>query len=369
VNSVREDPVVAGLLYAATERTVYVSFDDGEHWQSLRLNLPATSVRDVVVHDHDLVIGTHGRSFWILDDVTPLRQARAALASSRGFLCPPVSAVRVRANRNTDTPMPPDEPMGQNPPDGAVLDWWFGEAPRGEVTLEILDGTGALVRRFSSADPPDTLPKNLQIPEYWMRPPRTLPVAAGMNRFVWDLHGPALPGVARGYPISATPEDTPAEPRGPWLPPGDYRVRLTADGERFERPLTVRMDPRITTPAAGVRRQYDLSLQLVAAMRSDSTLTARIRERVAARPAGTDGAGDLAGLLGAERGEGQAPGAPRPPDLTRVMGQLTRIYDLVQGTDAPPTPALEAAARTAFADLERLRARCEAALAGGDSGR
>jgi photosystem II stability/assembly factor-like uncharacterized protein len=369
VNSVREDPVVPGLLYAATERTVYVSFDDGGHWQSLRLNLPATSVRDLVVHDRDLVIGTHGRSFWILDDVTPLRQARAALASAHGYLCAPAPAVRVRANRNTDTPVPPDEPLGQNPPDGAVLDWWFGDAPRSEVRLEILDAAGALVRRFSSADPPDTLPVGLQVPLYWMRPPRALPVAAGMNRFVFDLHGAPLPGVARGYPISATPEDTPAEPRGPWLPPGEYRVRLTADGERLERPITVRMDPRVSTAATGLRWQYELSQQFVAAMRTDSSLSARLRARLSPAPADTLGAREIAALLGGERGEREAPGPTRPPDLARVMGQLTRLYDLVQETDAPPNPAVEAAARTVLADLEQLRARCDAALAGRPTGR
>jgi hypothetical protein len=265
--------------------------------------------------------------------------------------------------------MPPDEPLGQNPPDGAVLDWWFAEVPRGEVRLEVLDATGALVRGFSSADPPDTLPTGLQVPLYWMRPARALPAAAGMNRFVWDLHGAPLPGVARGYPISATPEDTPAEPRGPWLPPGDYRVRLTADGERFERPLSVRMDPRVTTSAAGLRRQYELSRQLVAAMRTDSSLTARVRDRLAGEEAGQGAEPEeLAGLLGAV-GWPNAPGAARPPDLMRVMGQLTRLYDLVQETDAPPTPAVAAAARTALADLERLRARCEAALAGSPTGR
>ena len=366
VNSVREDPVVPGLLYAATEHTVYVSFDDGEHWQSLRLNLPSTSVRDIVVHERDLVIGTHGRSFWILDDINPLRQARAALANPRGYLCAPAPAVRVRANRNTDTPMPPDEPLGQNPPDGAMLDYWFGETPRGPVTLEILDVAGALVRRFASDDPPDTLPTGLQVPLYWMRRPRVLPAAAGMNRFVWDLHGAALPGLERGYPIAATPQDTPAEPRGPWLPPGEYRVRLTLGSEHLERPLSVRMDPRVATPAAGLRRQYALSAQLVAAMRSDSALADRVRARVgvgpvgAARPAGSPA---LANLLGGERPGAAGGGAARPPDLGRSLAQLARLYDLVQEADAAPTPAVEAAARTVLADLETLRLRCEQVLA------
>jgi hypothetical protein len=186
-----------------------------------------------------------------------------------------------------------------------------------------------------------------------------------MNRFVWDLHASPLVGVARDYPISATFEDTPAEPRGPWVVPGAYRVRLTAGGETFERPLTVRMDPRITTPAAGLRRQYELSMSLASAMRGDSLLAARIRARLA-DVGGTPGAsGELSALLGSER-PGRGPGAAagtRAPDLARVQGQLERLYELVQQTDAPPTPVVEAAARGALADLDGLRARCERALA------
>jgi hypothetical protein len=362
VNSVREDPAVKGMLFAATERTVYASFDDGDHWQSLRLNLPSTSVRDLVVHDRDLVIGTHGRSFWILDDITPLREARAALASTGGYLCAPAPALRVRANRNTDTPMPPDEPTGQNPPDGAVLDYWFPEAPRGEVTLEVLDAAGELVRRFSSADPPDSLPTGLQVPTYWMRRPRPLPAAAGMNRFVWDLHAAPLPGIRRDYPISATPEDTPAEPRGPWVLPGEYRVRLESGGRSFERPLSVRMDPRVKTPAAGLRRQHELSVQLAAAMRRDSTLAARVRERAGA--GGAPASPDLAELLGSERRERgpDAAGGAHTADLGRAMSQLVRLYEMVQETDAPPTPAVETAARGVLADLDVLQVRCEKAL-------
>src|SRR5262249_13903884 len=159
------------------------------------------------------------------------RHAREALASRTAYLCPPAPAVRVRANRNTDTPVPPDEPLGQNPPDGAVIDYWLPEAPHAEVRVEILDATGTCVRRFSTRDPVDSLPLGLQVPTYWMRRPQRLSVEPGMNRFVWDLHGEGLPGVDLGYPIAATPEDTPAEPRGPWMPPGDYRVRLVVGGD------------------------------------------------------------------------------------------------------------------------------------------
>ncbi len=362
VNAVREDPVVAGLLYAATERTVYVSFDDGEHWQSLRRNLPATSVRDLVVHDRDLVIGTHGRSFWILDDVTPLREAKRALASNAAVLLPPAPAVRVRANRNTDTPFPPDEPMGQNPPDGAILDYWLPSAPHDAVVLEVLDRAGArTLRRFSSADPLDSLPTNLNVPRYWMRVPQGVPTRAGMNRFVWDLHAAPLAGAPREFPISATPGDTPAEPRGPWIQPGAYRVRLTVDGHATTLPLTVTMDPRVRATEAELQQQWDWSVRLADAIRRDSTLMARVRDRIAGLK-DHDGVHEtldaLATLLS---GASQPPvaGKPRPADLERIQGQLFRLYDLMQESDAAPTPAVTEASVQALEDLELLTARAE----------
>ncbi|HEV2104430.1 MAG TPA: glycoside hydrolase, partial [Candidatus Eisenbacteria bacterium] len=213
VNAVREDPVTRGLLYAGTERGVCVSFDDGEHWQSLQLDLPVSAVRDLVVHDDDLVVGTHGRGFWILDDVTPLRQIAAA-AAANAYLYRPETAVRVRGNTNTDTPLPPDEPVGENPPDGAILDFHLAHAARGPVTLEVLDAAGALVRRYSSADPPDSVQRDLNIPEYWIRPPQPLPAAAGTHRFVWDLRYAPPAALRHDYPIAAVFHDTPREPRG-----------------------------------------------------------------------------------------------------------------------------------------------------------
>src|SRR5207248_2204852 len=162
--------------------TVYVSFDDGDHWQSLRLNLPASSIRDLALHEDDLVAATHGRGFWILDDIEPLRQT----VSGDGFLFKPARAWRFRWNKNTDTPLPPDEPAGQNPPDGAIIDYYLGGAA--PVTLEILDPAGNLVRRYSSTDKIAPPKDEGQIPWYWIRPQRSLPGDAGMHRFVWDLH-------------------------------------------------------------------------------------------------------------------------------------------------------------------------------------
>ena len=365
VNAVREDPVMPGLLYAATERTVYVSFDDGDSWQSLRRNLPATSVRDLVVHDRDLVIGTHGRSFWIMDDVTPLRAARRVQAARVAQLLDPAHAVRVRTNRNTDTPFPPDEPMGENPPDGAVLDYWLPVVPSGPIVLEMRDESGrTLIRRFASDDRLDSLPTGLHVPRYWMRRPKGLPTRAGMNRFVWDLHAQPVAGAPREFPISATPGDTPAEPRGPWVPPGRYLVRLTVDGVASSRTLHITMDPRVRTTALELTQQWEWSVRVVDALRRDSTIMARVRERIADLK-DRQGVGEqltaLAGLLASAAPP--VPAAVRPPDLERVQGQLLRLYDLLQEADAAPTPAVEKACVKVLMDLDGLATRAEALLA------
>src|SRR6185436_19143455 len=183
VNAVREDPARRGLLYAGTEREVYVSFDDGDHWQSLRLNMPATSIRDLVVKDDDLVVGTHGRSFWILDDVTPLRQLDAKTAQSDAILFKPQAAFRVRWNMNTDTPLPPEEPRGENPPDGAVVNYYLKSPASGVVTLEVLDGANKVIRTYRSDDKYEEPRDEGQVPRYWIRPPQRLATAAGMHRF------------------------------------------------------------------------------------------------------------------------------------------------------------------------------------------
>jgi photosystem II stability/assembly factor-like uncharacterized protein len=261
-NTIKEDPVRAGLLFAGTERQVWFSIDDGAHWQSLRLNMPATSIRDLVIKDDDLVVGTHGRGFWILDDISPLRQIDAATAPHAASLFAPGNAVRFRWNRWTDTPLPPDEPAGQNPPDGAILYYWLGAAPTGPVTLEILDEDGRSVRVFSSDDEPEPMLEGQQVPPRWVRPPERLSAEPGMHRFVWDLRHERPMGMRRGYPISAIDGYTPAEPRGPIVRPGDYVVRLRVDGTVASQPLHVEMDPRVETSPAGLAQQWELSMHI-----------------------------------------------------------------------------------------------------------
>ncbi|HWX24377.1 MAG TPA: glycoside hydrolase, partial [Vicinamibacteria bacterium] len=228
VNAVREDPLQRGLLFAGTEGSVFASFDDGSHWQSLQLNLPHTSMRDLTIHGDDLVVGTHGRSFWILDDIAPLRQLKPEVASARVHLFTPADAVRIQRNQNTDTPLPPETPAGQNPPDGASIDYRLREVPKGPLTLEVLDDAGRLVRRFASDEAPPAPENDLNVPTYWVRPPRILPRAPGMHRFIWDLRYPPPSALDHEYPISAVPNDTPRGPLGPSVLPGRYTVRLTA---------------------------------------------------------------------------------------------------------------------------------------------
>ena len=354
VNVVREDPVRRGLLYAGSERSVYVSFDDGEHWQSLRQNLPPSSMRDLQVHDNDLIVGTHGRSIWILDDVSPLRQIAAASRAASAFLFQPAAAYRVRWNANTDTPLPPDEPAGQNPPDGAVIDYHLSTAATGPVSLEIRDARGGLVRRFSSTD---TVPvdSGLNIPDYWMRPPQVVATGAGMHRFVWDLHYAPPASQSHNYPISAIYRDTWREPRGPVALPGRYEVRLSVDGRTVTQPLVVRMDPRVRVLPTALQQQFTAASRMAAAMdQSYDALRAvrTLRAKIAAVPhsAATDSLDrELAAIESGGRGA--------TPTLTRVHNDAAGLLDLIDGVDAAPTTQGARAVRTVETRLAELLAR------------
>ena len=319
INVVREDPKQRGLLFAGSEQAVYVSFDDGGHWQSLRVNMPATSIRDLVIKDDDLVVGTHGRSFWILDDLTPLRQIAAGALDHATHLFTPQQAWRVRANLNTDTPLPADEPGGQNPPDGALIHYRLS-APASEVTLEIVDRAGAVVRRYSSHDPAEAPVEGRNIPDYWIRPPQGLAASVGLHRFVWDLrHAP--PAVAGySYPMAAVAGATPRAPQGSIVPPGVYTVRVRVDAAEFTAPLVVRMDPRVKTLPAGLTLQYTTSRAIDAAL-------ARVAVTLH----------DVKAAVSGPRAEAATAAASA---LTRAQGQATQLFGMVEGADLPPTPPM-----------------------------
>jgi photosystem II stability/assembly factor-like uncharacterized protein len=371
INVVREDPMRRGLLFAGSERAVFVSFNDGDDWQPLRLNMPATSIRDLVIHGDDVVVGTHGRSFWILDDITPLRQINALVASAQVTLYRPQTAYRVRWNLNTDTPLPPEEPAGNNPPDGAIINYQLKLSAIAPVTLEILDAKEKIVRRYSSNDKPEpVVEKELDVPTYWIRPPQVIGTTAGAHRVVWDLHYPPPPSSRRSYPIAAIYRDTPSEPRGPWVLPGTYTVRLKVDGKSYTQPLIVRMDPRVSTPPAALARQFDLSMQVYEALKrvreAMSQLDgqrARIKEH---QRKGEEGPlktldAKLAALHGPEGGyeawSWRGSGGAKRGTLVGVDGQLERLYSILQGSDAAPTPQVESACTETRKSLEEVLRR------------
>ena len=258
INTIREDHVRKGLLFAGSEREVYFSLDNGEHWQSLRLNMPATSIRDLVIKGDDLVIGTHGRSFWILDNITPLRQLSESVVKTASILYKPQTAIRVSWNMNSDTPLPQEEPAGENPPDGAMIDYYLKENSNSAVLLEIKDIKGNIIRRYSSNDTPYTIPP-VNIPLYWVRPQQILSATQGAHRFMWDMHYAPL-NLPATYPIAAIYQNTAPAPTSPWVMPGVYTVTLKINDVRFTQQLTVTMDPRIHMSLKALQQQHDLAV-------------------------------------------------------------------------------------------------------------
>lgn len=264
VSVVRADPVKAGLLYAGTDQGVYVSVDDGSHWRSLQRNLPDAWVRDLLVHGDDLVAATQGRALWVLDNVTPLRQADSDLAREPLHLFTPAEAIRVRVDNNHDTPLPPETPQGRNPPEGAVIDYWLGAPAKGPVVLEVRDGAGQLVQRMTSdaSAPP---PAHRYFAAAWTRPVQGLPTAAGMHRVVWNLRWQRPKVVAGSYSIAAIfGEDTPITPQGAFAVPGDYQLLLKVDGREQHVTLRVAPDPRVRVSAADFAASLSFSQQITA---------------------------------------------------------------------------------------------------------
>ncbi len=271
---VREDPVRTGLLYAGTESGVYMSFDDGDRWQSLQLNLPTATVTDLAIHQNDLVASTFGRALWILDDLTPLRAMNAEVMDSSAHLFQPETAIRARWDVNPDTPYPPSTPAGQNPPEGAIINYYLKSGGKHDLSLKVLDEAGAVVRQYATHVNPLRLPP-ANVPEFWFAPPEELPSAAGVNRFVWDLRYPAPLSLPYGFfgglaeyteytlPDHAIPGDTPrVQPQGPLVVPGKYTVELAVDGQTYREPLTVELDPRVHSSLADLQAQLDLEQRI-----------------------------------------------------------------------------------------------------------
>jgi len=364
VNTVREDPERKNLLFAGTETEVWVSFDAGDHWQSLQLNLPHTSMRDLWIHDSDLLVGTHGRGFWILDDITPLRQLSDAISKSDAHLFEPASAYRYRRDTNTDTPLPPEVPAGKNPPDGAIIDYYLGGSSSGDVTLEIFDHAGKLVRRYSSTDqPPYTLEeqsKSQIIPTYWIQEPKILSAESGMHRWVWNLHYTTPETLRYGYPIAAVPHRTPQYPLGPRALPGIYTVKLTAGGHTYSQTLTVKEDPRVHATPLALAAQFAMERRLAAGMdRSYDAMQQVKKFREDLKQRGGDAAlgEQAASLEGGAGGPGAFFGRGGGDSFMRVNLEFAGLYAQVDGSDAAPTVTQESAARTLEAKLASMLAK------------
>jgi photosystem II stability/assembly factor-like uncharacterized protein len=359
VNTVREDPKQKGLLFAGTEREVYFSSDDGASWQSLRMNMPASSIRDLVVHENDLVIGTHGRSIWILDDIGPLREL-ASPPTQNAHLFNPSDAYRVRFNMFSDTPLPPEEPTGQNPPDGAIIDYYLG-ANAQKVELKIFDQKGTEVIRFSSADLEEVLDSTkMQHPTYWIRPFKGLSDERGHHRFVWNLRYKEPQGANRAFAIAAVQYNTPSGPEGPFVAPGAYKVQLNVDGEVMEKNITIKLDPRSEMSDEALALQTELSLQTY----TDYGGLQEIREAIDASSA----KGRKKEKLLAFRGKG----APEDGDLiygsiyvseledetiVGLQSKLLFLLNVLQKTDAQPTAKTQEAVEqlhTRVGEMEAL---------------
>ena len=370
VNVVREDPERKGLLFAGTERAVYVSFDDGEHWQSLRLNMAASSVRDLIVKGDDLCAATHGRGFWILDDITPLRQLDAKVTGSSAFLFRPQTALRIRWNLNTDTPLPPDEPAGENPPDGAVIDYYLGSSPSGPVTLEIRDAAGQVVRRYSSTDPVPAIDPMLAIPTYWVRPAKGLSSNPGTHRFLWEMRYPPIPSLRPEYPIAAVYRNTAPEATAPWVMPGNYTVALTVNEKSYIQPLTVEMDPRVKATNGDLAEQFRLAKELYDQWFAFSAITDQtkaIKSRLAdlRSRAKTDDLRThidaldekLTALVGVEN---RRPDPASKLTIQSATAKVRTLFSIIQDVDAAPTPQARAAVVDSQTDASLLLERWQA---------
>ena len=367
-NVIREDPVKKGLLFAGTETQTWVSFDNGDHWQSLRLNMPAVSVRDLQIHGDDLVAATHGRGFYVLDDITPLRQIDAQVAKAPATLYTPETAVRVRWDMNPPTPW--RMPALPNPPPGAVIDYYLANNANGPVTLDIYDAHGKRVRHFSSAAPQKPLdPEKLDVPDWWPRPPMNLSTDAGMHRFVWDMHYPPLPGAMQRLDDNqAVIHNTPLAPSSPWIMPGNYTIKLTVDGRSYTQPLAVRMDPRVTTPLAALQQQFNLSMRAYhesiaagEALRQihqlQQQITTQEKQHAASEPLEA-----YSKQLEALTGPPLSPfafffGYRGPPNLVSVGLSLQMLMDRMQSADLAPTAADITALSKTSSELQTLMAR------------
>ena len=352
INVVREDPVRKGLLFAGSERAVYVSFDDGENWENLRLNMPATSIRDLVIKDDDLVIGTHGRSFWILDNITPLRQlaslynleiiGNSESMSGKNILYKPQTTFRVRWNMYTDTPVPQEEAAGENPPDGAMIDYYLNEQAQ-DIKLEIThsfnrgDGTGrgTLIRSYTNKDTLYKIP-DVNYPHYWIRPQKILSTDPGHHRFLWDMKYAPL-NLPVSYPISATYMNTEPNQTAPWVMPGTYTVTLTIDGKVYTQTFTIKMDPRVKTSTLDLQQQHDLSFQCYLGRKECMKILDEIRSYRSSLKSGITNPEELNKKDKEAAVLESTPQSINEWSFGRLNNGFASVFGALQDSDTPPT--------------------------------
>ncbi len=360
VRVVREDPVRRGLLFAGTELGVFFSINDGDSWQPLRLNMPSSPVHDLVIKENDLVVASHGRAFWILDDISPLRQITNESNTVAAYLFQPSTAMRIRANTNHDTPLPPEEPAGENPPPGAIFYYYLKSSLQDEVKLEILDAKGQVVRSYSSKDQPFRPPTPPAFPAYWFRLAEPLSQAAGMHRFIWDIRYSAPPVAQPGYSMSTVAGgDVPREPEGPQALPGSYQVRLTVGRTAYVQPLHLIMDPRVKASPPDLERQFALELKLVQTLQQANQAVEEIH--AAAAQAGKISADEEKKLADARRRRGEAePEGPPEQAFSQVIGNLSQLIVAIDSADAAPTSQEAQAAEKTLARAQALLKQWEA---------
>ena len=326
INAVRVDPVQKDLLYAATNRSVYVSFNDGAEWQKLSLNFPTTCVNDIQVHENDLIAGTQGRGIWILDDVEPLREIASKLDLNHNHLFKPANAIRIRGNENHDTPWPHETPLGQNPPNGAIIDYWLKDNSKGSISLTIKDASGNIVREFSSEDTARKLPSHRYFEKGWIKEPQTLSSSAGMHRFVWNLRYPRPPALHYGYSIAAVWTDgTPLEPEGVLVLPGRYTVTLNVDGKTYIQQFDIKLDPRVRVSGDDLKKQFNFAQSV----HSDLLEAFKIHENINSIIKNASSSAEVDSLSSiANNGD---------ENFASVIGGLSGLINTVEEADAAPT--------------------------------
>ena len=360
VRALQEDDHKRGLLFAATETSVHVSFDDGDHWQALRLNLPTTAFYDLKIHEGDLIAATYGRGIWVLDDISPLEQLSAELADRQAILFRPRAATRVQSNINQDTPFPPEVPHGKNPPQGVVIDYYLKQSAQ-TVQLQIFDAEGNLVRSYSNAAIKPLDQPRPPAPAFWARPSRPLMETAGQHRVSWDMRYSTPPALFFDQSSGAVPEDTSFVPEGPVALPGTYTVKLTTDGASDTQPVLLKQDPRLdNSPAAlaGMRRQLALSQQIIAVMSASKNAyeqanglnakLASLRTEVSSELVKTlrTQIAELTGTvedasIGLSGGSYAVPPVKGTTSFSRINGQASALLEMVESTsDQAPVPSL-----------------------------